>query len=101
MLLQLLHLKSRRLVVHLQNPDEVGDCQHSYEPENKLLNEFRHLFGVNPRDVISQVIEYYFADVVRKRREVRHLFHHRFSVSEALQKVVFTMLYAQNYYFLL
>merc|ERR1719270_1954659 len=30
-LLQLLHLKSWRLVVHLQNPDEVGDCQHSYE----------------------------------------------------------------------
>ena len=62
--------------------------------KHKLLNKFRHLFCVNPRDVISQVIEYYFADVVRKRREVRHLFHDRFSVSEALQK----MCYAQNYY---
>ena len=69
--------------------------------KQKLLNKFRNLFYVNSRDVISQVIEYYFADVVRKRREVRHLFHHRFSVSEALQKVVFTMLYAQNYYLLL
>ena len=69
--------------------------------KHKLLNKLRHLFSVNPRDVISQVIEYYFADVVRKRREVRHLFHHRFSVSEALQKIVFPMLYAQNYYLLL
>ena len=69
--------------------------------KQKLLNKFRNLFYVNSRDVISQVIEYYFADVVRKRREVRHLFHDHFSVSEALQKIVFPMLYAQNYYLLL
>ena len=32
-LLQLLHLQGRRLVVHLQDPDEVGDGEHS----DKLL----------------------------------------------------------------
>ena len=69
--------------------------------KHKLLDKFRNLFCVNPRDVISQVTEYYFANVVRKRREVRHLFHDHFSVSEALQKIVFPMLYAQNYYLLL
>ena len=34
-LLQLLHLQRRRLVVHLQDPDEVGDGEHPDEPGHR------------------------------------------------------------------